>query len=243
LERVFPLAWSLDHAGIFARSVADIRLMLDAMSETSVQPQSLSERPVRVGIVCGFFDENATPETLALNNALAGKLSTAGFDLQEECSPAIFDVQQAILRTILRSETSSIHERLFAQHSATYGPRIRALVETGMLVSAEDYIRAKRLRRKYQREMARLFESFDVLMTPAARGTAPEGITTTGDPVMNGPWTLSDFPTMTLPHAVAANGLPIAIQLTGPPLGEAKLLTIAARIEEVIGFSLQPSNR
>src|SRR5262249_48800722 len=33
LEHVFPLAWSLDHAGIFARSVADLEVMLDAMVE------------------------------------------------------------------------------------------------------------------------------------------------------------------------------------------------------------------
>jgi Asp-tRNA(Asn)/Glu-tRNA(Gln) amidotransferase A subunit family amidase len=110
------------------------------------------------------------------------------------------------------------------------------LVETGMLVSSADYLRAKRLRRKYQREMAALFEKFDVLLTPAAPGTAPRGITTTGDPVLNGPWTLSDFPIMTLPYALGANGLPIGIQLTGPPFQENLLLEIAQQIEAFIGF-------
>jgi Asp-tRNA(Asn)/Glu-tRNA(Gln) amidotransferase A subunit family amidase len=109
------------------------------------------------------------------------------------------------------------------------------LVETGKLVPAGDYLRAKRLRRRYQKEMARLFENFDVLLTPAAPGTAPRGIETTGDPIMNGPWTLSDFPTVTLPYALGANGLPIGVQLTGPPLQEAMLLDIAAEIETVIG--------
>jgi aspartyl-tRNA(Asn)/glutamyl-tRNA(Gln) amidotransferase subunit A len=243
LDRVFPLAWSLDHAGIFAHSVADLRLMLDAMVETPIEAPGNLQRPVRIGIVRAFFEENATLETRALNEALANRLTGAGFDVHEAPLPAIFDIQQAILRMILRSETSSIHERLFPEHSATYGPRITALVQTGRLVSAADYLRAKRLRGRYQRDMSRLFERFDVLMSPAAPGTAPEGISTTGDPVMNGPWTLSDFPVMTLPHAVAENGLPIGIQLTGPPLGEGKLLDIAAQIEEVIGFSAQPSNR
>jgi aspartyl-tRNA(Asn)/glutamyl-tRNA(Gln) amidotransferase subunit A len=243
LDRVFPLAWSLDHAGIFAHSVADLRLMLDAMTETPAETAGNLRRPVRIGIVRGFFEENATLETRALNDALADRLTGAGFDVHEALLPAIFDIQQAILRTILRSETASIHERLFPEHSATYGPRIAALVQTGRLVSAADYLRAKRLRRRYQRDMSRLFESFDVLVSPAARGPAPEGISTTGDPIMNGPWTLCDFPVMTLPHAVGENGLPIGIQLTGPPLGEGKLLAIAAQIEAVIGFSAQPSNR
>src|SRR5262245_66651621 len=33
LKNVFPLAWSLDHAGVFARSVRDVELMFDAMTE------------------------------------------------------------------------------------------------------------------------------------------------------------------------------------------------------------------
>jgi aspartyl-tRNA(Asn)/glutamyl-tRNA(Gln) amidotransferase subunit A len=194
-------------------------------------------------VLRGFFDDQATAEARALRDALADTLAVSGFHVEEARLPGIFEVQQAILRTILRSETSSIHERLFAEHASSYGPRLRSLIETGMLIGAADYLRAKRLRRKYQREMGRLFENFDVLMTPAARGTAPEGIATTGDPVMNGPWTLSDFPTMTLPHALAQNQLPIAVQLTGAPLQEAALLDIAARIEAAIDWASQPSKR
>ena len=237
LKNVFPLAWSLDHAGIFARSVDDIRLMFDAMTGLALEDTVPLGRPVRIGVVRQFFYENATAEVRSLNDALVTRLAGAGIDIDEARLPDIFEIQQSILRTILRCETSSIHEHLFAEHSETYGPKLRMLVETGMLVPADDYLRAKRLRRKYQREMAGLFDTFDVLLTPAAPGTAPHGISTTGDPVMNGPWTLSDFPTMTLPCALGANGLPLGIQLTGPPLQEGMLLQIAKQMEAVIGFS------
>jgi Asp-tRNA(Asn)/Glu-tRNA(Gln) amidotransferase A subunit family amidase len=236
LKNVFPLAWSLDHAGIFARSVQDIRLMLDAMSEEPIGNSTRPRRPIRVGVIRGFFYENVTEEVRSLNDALVNKLAASGFEVEEVRLPGIFEIQQSILRTILRSETSSIHEALFAKHPEAYGPKLRMLVETGMLVSAADYLRAKRLRRKYQREMAQLFENFDVLLTPAAPSTAPPGIATTGDPVMNGPWTLSDFPIMTLPYAIAANGLPIGVQLTGPPLQEGMLLEVAQQVETLVGF-------
>jgi aspartyl-tRNA(Asn)/glutamyl-tRNA(Gln) amidotransferase subunit A len=241
LKNVFPLAWSLDHAGIFARSVQDIRLMLDALNEVPVEDAARPRRPIRVGIIRGFFYENATAEVRTLNDALINKLGVAGFEINEARLPGIFEIQQSILRTILRSETSSIHEALFANYPEAYGPKLRTLVETGKLVSAADYLRAKRLRRKYQREMAQLFENFDVLLTPAATGTAPHGITATGDPVLNGPWTLSDFPIVTLPYALGANGLPIGIQLTGPPLQENLLLEIAQQIEAFIGFRSRAS--
>jgi aspartyl-tRNA(Asn)/glutamyl-tRNA(Gln) amidotransferase subunit A len=239
LKRVFPLAWSLDHAGIFARSVADIETMLDAMVESPLET-SQATGPFRIGVVRDFFYQNATVEARSLNERLVGKLGGAGFHLEEARLPGIFELHQAILRTILRAETSSIHESIFAEHAETYGPKLRSLIETGMLIDARDYIRARRLRARYQREMSKLFEKFDVLMTPPARGTAPEGIGSTGDAVMNGPWTLTDFPTMTLPHTLSADGLPIGMQLTGPPLQETLLLQVAKEIEKVVDFSSRP---
>ena len=238
LKQVFPLAWSLDHAGIFGRSVADVELMLDVMAESPMEKVS-ARRPFRIGVVRDFFYENATEEARSWNDALANKLAASGFRVDEVKLPAIFQVHQPILRTILRTETASIHERLFAGHREAYGPKLRALIETGMLIDAADYVRAKRMRRMYQRDMARLFQNFDALMTPAARGTAPEGIASTGDPVMNGPWTLTDFPTMTLPHALSS-GLPISVQLTGPPLQETMLLELAKNVESAVGFTARP---
>src|SRR5262249_30745687 len=160
--------------------------------------------------------------------------------VEEAALPAIFDLQQSILRTILRVETSSIHEQLFAEHAETYGPKLRALIETGMLIEASDYVRALRLRSRYQREMAKLFEKFDVLMTPPARGAPPPGIGAPGDPVRNGPWTLTIFPTMTFPHELSTDGLPIGSQLTGPPLKELSFLKIEKKIEAIINFSPRP---
>src|SRR6266850_1587613 len=238
-QGVFPLAWSLDHVGMFGRSVADVELMLDSMTESPVR--KLPERRLfRIGVVRDFFYENATPEARSLNDTLAGRLAESGFQVEEARLPAIFDLAQSTLRTILRAEVASVHERLFAAQSESYGEKIRAVIETGMLLEASDYIRARRVRRHYQRDMARLFDKFDVLLTPAARGTAPAGIDTTGDPVMNGPWTLANFPTMTVPHALGSNGLPIGAQLSAPPLQEGLLLEIAKAVESVAGFTDRP---
>jgi Asp-tRNA(Asn)/Glu-tRNA(Gln) amidotransferase A subunit family amidase len=239
LRHVFPLAWSLDHVGVFARAVDDLERMLDVLTESVVSPPRFRV-PFRIGVVRQFFYRAASAETRASLDRLVNALPPAEFIVEEVRPPAIFEIHPAILRTILRSETASIHERLFADHRESYGPKLRALIETGMLVEAADYVRARRLRRRYQREMEKLFGKFNALLTPAATGPAPAGIAATGDPVMNGPWTLSDFPTMTLPYALGAEGLPLGVQLTGPPLEERSLLDIGRALERVVQFRTRP---
>jgi len=236
LRNVFPLSWPLDHAGIFARSVADVELQLSAIAREPVVKPALKQ-PIRVGVIRDFFYENATPEARSLQDQFLEKLSRASrFQVAEARLPAAFKLSQAILRTILRADVASVHEKLFPEHPTAYGPILRQLIETGMLVGADDYLRARRLRKFFQREMSQLFNSFDVLLTPAAPGPAPEGIAATGSAVMNGPWTLADFPTMTLPFALASNGLPLGIQLSAPCLADGTLLAIAEAMEPVADF-------
>ena len=57
---------------------------------------------------------------------------------------------------------------------------------------------------------------------------------------MNGPWTLADFPTATIPYALTSNALPLGIQLSTPHMADGELLRIAAAAEEVAAFSEQP---
>ena len=240
MKNAFPLSWPLDHAGIFGRSVADIEVQLKAIAQSPIETAN-PKRPVRIGVIRDFFYENATPEARTLQDGFLGMLAAAPeFRVNEVKLPAAFELCQPILRTILRADVAAIHKDLFAAHPTAYGPKLRELIETGMLVSAEDYLRARRLRRQFQREMMQLFETFDVLVTPAAPGPAPSGIGATGNAVMNGPWSLADFPTMTLPYGLAANGLPLGIQLSGPPFAEAALMDAASAIESVAAFKEKP---
>jgi len=239
LEHVFPLAWSLDHVGFFGRSVGDLELMLDATAESSIEKPAL-RRSIRLGIVRQFFYGRASNETQSVIDALAGKLQSSGFQIEEVQLPEIFAAAQAALRVIVRSEAASNHAELFPQHRESYGRKIRLLVESGMLLDAASYVRARRIRKKYQREMAQILERFDAVITPAAIGTAPD-VTSTGDPVMNSPWTLADVPIVTLPCALGANGLPLGVQLSAAPLQEGSLLAVAKAIEGVINFQERPN--
>jgi aspartyl-tRNA(Asn)/glutamyl-tRNA(Gln) amidotransferase subunit A len=234
----FPDAWSLDHVGPLARSVADVAIMTAAMSDTPIGVPALPG-PLRIGVLRGFFLDNATEESRERYEAIVQRLIGADFEVSEPKLPNVFPIGPSVMRAMLRAEMAAVHEPVYAQHAEAYGPKIRAMVETGLLLDASSYLRARRIRRIYQREMETLFDHFDVLMSPGARGTAPAGMAT-GDSVMNLPWALADFPTLSLPTAVASDGLPLGIQITAAPMREAMLFAAGQAIEPVIAFRHKP---
>jgi aspartyl-tRNA(Asn)/glutamyl-tRNA(Gln) amidotransferase subunit A len=241
LAGAFPLAWSLDHVGAFSRSVTDMEMLMESISESPMPspPARPGATKYRIGILKGFFFEKADAESRAGIQALAARLSDAGFQVEEVATPPVFDIHQAIIRTILRAEAATVHQDLIAAKPDAYGPKLRDLVQMGQLLDATSYIRAKRIRRHYQREMARLFENHDVLISPGAPGPAPAGMAT-GDAVMQAPWTLADFPTMTLPYGLSGTGLPLGIQVSAAPLHEGLLMEVTKAMEGTIGFTERP---
>lgn len=70
-------------------------------------------------------------------------------------------------------------------------------------------------------------ERFDVIVTLAAPGEAPEGREDTGDPIFCSLWTFGGLPAVSLPLVTGPNGLPVGLQLVGPHGQDARLLRTA----------------
>jgi len=81
---------------------------------------------------------------------------------------------------------------------------------------------------------------YDALVSPTAAGPAPKGLESTGDPYFCAPWSFAGMPSISLPTGLAPDGLPFAVQLSGAPWCEARLLAAAAWCERVIGFKEVP---
>src|SRR5262249_27893349 len=84
----------------------------------------------------------------------------------------------------------------------------------------------------------------DAILTPAAPGTAPKGLTSTGEPIFSTLWTLCGMPAVSVPLMQGENGLPLGVQLVGPRDGDARLLRTARwlvrRGTQEIGGALDP---
>jgi len=240
---VVPLAWSLDHVGMMARTVEDVALLYRHLTGYDPRdPGSLGEEdpPMaggggdapRLALVVDFL-ERSEGEVRAHAVEVAKGLRSAGAMVAEVSLPEDFDLIWAVQQTVMRGEIGEVHRDLHARHAGDYAPNIRATVEVGQLVPAQDYLRAQRLRGRVRRRVVEGLEGFDAYLTPTVSNTAPVAATT-GDPRFQAVWTLLGLPSITLPSGLSGERLPFGIQLTGGPLQDEALLGLAAWCEGVL---------
>jgi Asp-tRNA(Asn)/Glu-tRNA(Gln) amidotransferase A subunit family amidase len=93
---------------------------------------------------------------------------------------------------------------------------------------AEQYARAQQHIREAKTRLSELYRTTPIIVVPAATGPAPRGLSTTGDPRMNAPWTALGTPAISIPMPTA--GLPLGLQLTADRGEDARLLAAAIRV-------------
>lgn len=228
---ILPLAHSFDHPGPIARTVEDLRLIapsfglfdrpevetpagVDRWADAALKPGG---DPPRVCRLRGFFDTHASAEAV---DALDRALGRSGAVVTERADDLFdFEAIGKAHRLMLAAEAAREHEERLANHPDDFAPRIRALVEEGAAVRAPDYLQAREFLEKLRTRSWACWNgwfdpSVDALVMPAARGAAPD-LLTTGDPLLNSPWSFLGWPVITLPVGLSAEGTPLGAQLVG----------------------------
>jgi aspartyl-tRNA(Asn)/glutamyl-tRNA(Gln) amidotransferase subunit A len=238
VEGVVPLAWSLDHVGVLARSVADAALALGVMAGRVFD--AVAPRAPRLALARELL-ARCDSEVAAQIQAAVDRFARAGASVVELKLPGSFAEVHAAGLAVLEAEAAAFHEESFQAHAAEYGPEIRALVETGLAQPAVRYIRANRARLRFREEVLPLLAEVDALVAPSAPGPAPAGLGSTGDGSLCAPWSYAGVPAVTLPSGLARSGLPHALQLVGAAGQEGRLLGTAQWCEDVLGFNAAPA--
>jgi aspartyl-tRNA(Asn)/glutamyl-tRNA(Gln) amidotransferase subunit A len=236
LQGVVPIAFHLDHAGAFARTVRDLELVWTALSQEQPSAQAMPPSPPRLGVLGGYFDERADEVVRAATRAALARLEAAGAQVSSLPLPDDFLEVHSNHRRIMAVEAAEYHRWRYHAHSDQYGPNISALIEEGLSVTAVDYAAALKFQANFRREVLDSLSAFDALVAPATVTPAPASLETTGDPAFNSPWSLAGTPTLSLPCGLSPEGMPCSLQFIGRWRGEAELLRVAAWCEGQLGF-------
>jgi len=234
---VIPLAWSLDHVGVFARSVFDAALMLEVLVGGAVTPPVISAP--RLALAPELVDR-ADRDVAAQTAAAASAFARAGAVVTEvKLPPSFARIHEAGL-VLLEVEAAAYHREAFRQHAAAYGKGIGAAVQAGLERRATEYVEADRARLAFRHDVMPLLAGVDALLSPTAPTVAPAGLGSTGDASLCGPWSSTGVPAVSLPSGLNTAELPHAVQLVAAAGRDAHLLGVAAWCERVLGFSATP---
>lgn len=246
----FPFVASLDHVGVFSRSVLDLTTAYDALqgpdagdpvcAQRKVEPctPALSQggRALRVGRLTGYFDENAGAEALAARDR-----ALQAFDnVRDVGLPSVNEARSAAV-IITAAEGASLHLPNLIARPFEFDVNVRDRLLAGALIPAAWVISAQRFRRWFANQMFEIFKTFDVLVTAATpwpatligqreddiHGHTVNVLRSLG--AMTMPFSFIGIPAMVAPAPTA--GLPVGVQLVAAPWREDLLLRAASELE------------
>lgn len=226
---------SVDHVGFFTASAADALLAASSLLLGWRAGEDAEAGRPRIGIPRGPYLEQADNTMLeALDRAVA-RLGERGFDVQ--LAPTLGDIAEIAERhrRLTTYEFAVEHEERYARYGAMFRHESAALYERGRKIdrAAAEQCRAGRiqLRQRLHERMDRA--QIDAWLCPAAVGPAPRGLSSTGDPAMNLPWTHAGMPVISLPFG-EVDGLPLGLQLVGRFGRDEALLGQAVQVEAAL---------
>jgi len=246
---VIPLSWSLDHVGPIARSTTDAAILLQAIAgHDPKDPSSIALPPVdypgamktsvtglRLGQPARGYFEQLDPEVDAAISAALDLLAgiTAGMTTVE--------LPQTPATTVMFVEAAAYYGPLLRKFPNGFSPAVRTLLNIGGKISGATYARDLRKLRMLRRDIREVFANVDLLVTPTTPDLpmtideARQPAKTAGPPLTarnTMPFNLFGLPTISVPCGFSSSGLPIGLQISGPPGGEARVLALAAAWEQ-----------
>lgn len=238
LDGVLPLAWSLDHAGPLARTVADARRLLAGMG-LELPKAKRSWKTVRLGIPRAVYWEKLDSETERLVSSAVELLARSVGGYVQVKLPALrmdegLGVLPATYGTIIMAEAFAYHEERLRRVPEKFHELTRANLEIGAKVPVGEYARARVEMEALRAGSGALFEGVDVLVMPTAPGQAfPLGSKADLIYLRNcAPWNLYGLPAVSVPCGFTSAGLPVGLQIVGRAGADELVLALAELYEK-----------
>jgi Asp-tRNA(Asn)/Glu-tRNA(Gln) amidotransferase A subunit family amidase len=244
---VKPLAASLDTVGLFARTVADLRLFtavlagpdLDDPTVRRAQPLAASgdeeRRAPRIGLARTPHWDRVEPDAQAAIEAVVQAADAAGAIVEELALPGRFEDLIAAQTTIQWVESANALALELETAPEQLSEELLAALHEGGAIGLERYQSARRTTSELTPQLADILLDYDCLLTPSATGVPPTGLGHTGDPLFCRAWTAIGAPCISLPLAWTPSGLPAGLQLVSAPFHDGRALASAAWLLDRLG--------
>jgi aspartyl-tRNA(Asn)/glutamyl-tRNA(Gln) amidotransferase subunit A len=259
-----PLAFTLDHMGPLTRSVRDAAATLNVLAgfdtrdpssshrarENYLPPENVSIHRVRIGLPENFYFDRVDSEVVHAIHGIAATAQSLGAQVSTVRVPDIGAIN-TVARVILSAEASALMEPYLARRGE-FGADVLGLLDQGRLLPATDYVNAQRIRRALTQQFQAVWKQVDCLITPTTPSSAPKIGQTTfkiedeeediriASTRLVRAINAVGYPALSIPCGQDSKGLPMGLQIVGPPFQEALVLRVGAALEDATGFEACP---
>ena len=248
-DGIVTLSWSMDHAGLQAKTAQDVAYMMNALQGVDPRDPASLDRPrddytdylhrdvrgLRVGLAINGLND-VDPEVLAAFNNTVETLSSLGVEVVETDTPSAEDYRLATSLGLIvsRSEAAAYH-RSFSDAGSQYTRPVFEQLDEASRVRAMDYINAQRFRSEFQERMLAHMAGFDALIMPTTKVAAPKLEEADSYLIILStnciPWSFIGVPAMSAPSGLTPGGLPVGAQFVASPFDDGILFALASALE------------
>ena len=218
----------LDTIGGYARSVADMALLIEAMGGRAAGEVLLPMGEGARGAPRFAFVKSPawTSGEAKMQTAILDLVMDLGGLVEETDLPVAFEATNGLQRAVQFHDIAANYGPLLDQYPGVFSAKLAEVIAEGRSVAASEYEVASARRDGLYSALSDTFGRFDAILTPAASGPAPEGLASTGSPAFNFLWTYLGCPAVNVP-GLTIEGMPLGVQLVGPRGGDGALLAAA----------------
>jgi aspartyl-tRNA(Asn)/glutamyl-tRNA(Gln) amidotransferase subunit A len=256
-RNIIPNAYSLDHVGMLARTVADAALLLQATAGFDPGDPTSIGRPapdcvsglqagvegLRIGIIRRFHqrDARAAPAVAAAIERAVDVMRRLGAEIIEDEPAASLLDYRACMKIINNAECFAAHRALFKERYHDLGVGFREKLMGGVTVRASDYIDALRWKARLAAGLTQMIERYDAVICAGTMTAAPSlddrqaVVDFTGQSAMAA-FNLSGHPALSLCIGFDESDMPLGMQIAAGHFCESKLLRIAAAYENATAW-------
>ncbi|MEX1022637.1 MAG: amidase, partial [Dehalococcoidia bacterium] len=198
IDGVVYHAPSVDTLGLFAQDIEGVALAASVVVDGWLGPPPPPARLV-LGVPDGPYLACADPDALATFEATLTRLADAGIEVRRV--PFLEDAEEVQRRhsRLMLAEFAQVHAARFSRWGALYSGSAATAFDEGAAIPPAEVEAGRAGREELRARVAATLdgEGLDAFVCPAAPGPAPRTLRSTGNPVMNAPWTHAGVPAIT----------------------------------------------
>jgi Asp-tRNA(Asn)/Glu-tRNA(Gln) amidotransferase A subunit family amidase len=229
-----PLAPGFDTLGWIQRGLGDVEFVARALLGGAVDGARDDAMPTRLGWMTGRLLEGCDPAVLGAFDSLRGRLTEAGLEVDAVASDG-FENAVDVFAMLQAREAFGVHQVELARDPDCYSAPVRARLEWGGALRAEELGQAAAERTRIVSHLDGLLEGGRVLLLPAApmtRLVAGVDHSRTRREILKltTPASLGVYPVLTVPDESLGGRVRVGYQFIAERGGEWRLVELAERL-------------